>query len=100
MQTYFYHSPGGKDDKGAEVNPDEINERILQHAITIHPLKQSQNMEKLMLRLSSIKRRNLKSNSQRALVTVSKLSQAGAGGEEPPLPSPDLLDSLALLSGP
>ena len=99
MQTYFYHSPGGKDDKGAEVDPDDINERILQHAITIHPLKQSQNMEKLKLRLSSIKRRDLASDSQKALVTVSKLSQEGAG-EEPKLPSPHLLDNLAVLSGP
>jgi len=99
MQTHFYHSPGGKDDKGAEVDPDDINERILQHAITIHPLKQSQNMEKLKLRLSSIKRRDLKSEEQKCQVTVSKLSQE-VKGEEPELPSPELLDNLALLSGP
>ena len=99
MQTYFYHSPGGKDDKGAEVDPDDINERILQHAITIHPLKKSQNMEKLKLRLSSIKRRDLASDSQKALVTVSQLSQGGAG-EEAKLPSAHLLDNLAVLSGP
>ena len=102
MQTYFYHSPGGKDDKGAEVDPDDINERILQHAITIHPLKQSHNMEKMKLRLSSIKRRDLKSFGQKSLVTVSKLSKLSQErkGDESELPSPELLDNLAVVSGP
>merc|ERR1719347_1583234 len=78
MQTHFYHSAGGKEDKGAEVEPDSINERVIQHALTIHPLKQPQNMERMKLRLVSLKRRDLRSESQKSSVMVSKLSQDSA----------------------
>jgi len=100
MQTHFYHSAGGKDDKGAEVEPENINERVIQHALTIHPLKQPQNMERMKLRLQSLKRRDLRSESQKASVMVSKLSQDSAvtpGRQQ--LADPQLLDSLTMLTG-
>ena len=102
MQTYFYHSAGGKDDKGAEVEPDNMNDRVITHALTIHPLKQPQNMERMKLRLASLSNRNIRSEAQLASVTVSKLSQESsqavtAGGQQ--LADPQLVDSLTVLSG-
>jgi len=101
MQTHFYHSAGGKDDKGAEVEPDSINERVIQHALTIHPLKQPQNMERMKLRLVSLKRRDLRSESQKHGVTASKLAVDQVDPQQQPqLPAdPQLLDSLTMLSG-
>ena len=102
MQTYFYHSAGGKDDKGAEVEPDNMNDRVITHALTIHPLKQPQNMERMKLRLASLSNRNIRSEAQLASVSVSKLSQESsqavtAGGQQ--LADPELVDSLTVLSG-
>ena len=102
MQTYFYHSAGGKDDKGAEVEPDNMNDRVITHALTIHPLKQPQNMERMKLRLASLSNRNIRSEAQLASVSVSKLSQESsqavtAGGQQ--LADPQLVDSLTVLSG-
>ena len=101
MKTHFYHSAGGKDDKGAEVEPDSINERVIQHALTIHPLKQPQNMERMKLRLLSLKRRDLRSESQKSGVTASKLAVDQVDPQQLPIISaePELLDSLTMLNG-
>ena len=98
MQTYFYHSAGGKDDKGAEVEPDKINERVVQHALTIHPLKQPHNMERMKLRLGSLKRRDHRSEKQLAGVAVSQLGQDETAAA-PQLADPQLVDSLTVLTG-
>ena len=104
MQTHFYHSAGGKDDKGAEVEPEAMNERAILHAITIHPLKQPQNMERMKMRVGSLRRRDMRSESQRSSVAVSKLSHdigdtATAVRPQTQLADPQLLDSLAMLTG-
>jgi chondroitin sulfate synthase len=53
MQTLFYHSAGGADERGVEIDPQKIVQRILSNAITIHPIKSPQNMESLGMRLKS-----------------------------------------------
>merc|ERR1719391_1946513 len=45
MVNTFYHNPGG--DRGTEVVPSKLKARVLQHAITIHPIKDPSNMEGL-----------------------------------------------------
>jgi len=64
MQTLFYHSAGGADERGIEIDPQKINQRTLSNAITIHPIKSPQNMEALGMRLKSKHRVRLLSASQ------------------------------------
>jgi Chondroitin N-acetylgalactosaminyltransferase len=64
MQTLFYHSAGGADERGVEIDPQKVNQRILSNAVTIHPIKQPANMELLGMRLKSNRRVSLLSVSQ------------------------------------
>ena len=64
MQTLFYHSAGGADERGVEIDPQKVNQRILSNAVTIHPIKSSQNMESLGMRLKSKRRVSLLSDVQ------------------------------------
>ena len=56
MQTLFYHSSGGKDDRGVEILPDTLNLNIINNAITIHPIKSPKNMELLSVKYKTMKR--------------------------------------------
>ena len=56
MQKLFHHSPGGKDERGVEVQPDFLDLNTLNTAITIHPMKSPKNMEKLAARFRAIRR--------------------------------------------
>ena len=47
LRQLFYHSAGGEDGRGVEIQPDSINPGILNEAITIHPVKSPKNMEKM-----------------------------------------------------
>lgn len=63
MVNTFYHNPGG--DRGTEVVPSKLKARVLQHAITIHPIKDPSNMEGLAVRVWSNKRTWLLSQALR-----------------------------------
>ena len=74
MRTYFYHSPGGKEDKGAEVEPGALNARVLHHALTVHPLKKPRNMELLAARVGALERTELRSRAERAALLADQLA--------------------------
>ena len=102
MQSLFYHSTGGKDDKGSEVVPAKVGERVLQHALTIHPLKQPENMENMAVKVAASKRTELRTRALKARVMAAKLAADLPPGTLPEveLLDSDLLDNLAVLKGP
>ncbi len=71
MQTLFYHSAGGTDERGVEIDPHKINQRVVANAVTIHPIKKPENMELLGLRLKSSRRVGLRSARQNILLATS-----------------------------
>eukprot|EP00090_Calanus_glacialis_P012763 TRINITY_DN21386_c0_g1_i1.p1 TRINITY_DN21386_c0_g1~~TRINITY_DN21386_c0_g1_i1.p1 ORF type:complete len:732 (-),score=296.38 TRINITY_DN21386_c0_g1_i1:910-3105(-) len=102
MQTLFYHSSGGKDDKGSEVVPAKVGERVLQHALTIHPLKQPENMENMAVKVASSKRTEVRTRALKARVMAAKLAKDLPAGSVPEVEmlDGDLLDNLSVLKGP
>lgn len=102
MQTLFYHSSGGKDDKGSEVVPAKVGERVLQHALTIHPLKQPENMENMAVKVASSKRTEVRTRALKARVMAAKLAEDLPAGSVPEVEmlDGDLLDNLSVLKGP
>jgi len=102
MQTLFYHSSGGKDDKGSEVVPAKVGERVLQHALTIHPLKQPENMENMAVKVASSKRTEVRTRALKARVMAAKLAEDLPAGSVPEMEmlDGDLLDNLSVLKGP
>merc|ERR1719369_2684093 len=102
MQTLFYHSTGGKDDKGSEVVPAKLGERVLHHALTIHPLKQPENMESMAVKVAASRRTELRTKALKARVMAAKLASDLPPGEvtEEDLEDGDLLDDLTVLKGP
>lgn len=102
MQTLFYHSVGGKDDKGSEVVPAKVGERVLQHALTIHPLKQPENMENMAVKVAASKRTELRTRALKAGVMAAKIASDLPPGTLPDveLLDGDLLDNLTVLTGP
>ena len=59
MQNLFFHSAGGKDERGLEIQPDMLNPTVLNNAITIHPVKSPKNMEKISAIIRGRKRLHL-----------------------------------------
>jgi len=100
MQTLFYHSAGGKDDKGSEVVPAKVNDRVLQHALTIHPLKQAENMENMAVKVGASKRTELRTRALKAKVMAARLSEDLPTGSIEPLDGGDILGNLSVLQGP
>merc|ERR1719369_1641809 len=100
MQTLFYHSSGGKDDKGSEVVPAKVSERVLQHALTIHPLKQAENMENMAVRVAASKRTELRTRALKARVMAARISaDLSLGSSEVP-DGGEVLGNLSVLQGP
>ena len=66
MQTYFYHSSSPEEERGKELVPERLEERVLDQAITLHPLKNPANMEAMALRLAARRRTRLRSDKLRA----------------------------------
>jgi len=102
MQTLFYHSAGGKDDKGSEVVPAKVSERVMQHALTIHPLKQPENMENMAVKVASSKRTELRTRALKARVMAARLAEDLPSGSVPEVEmlDSDLLGNLSVLKGP
>ena len=100
MQTLFYHSPGGKDDKGSEVVPAKVSERVLQHALTIHPLKQAENMENMAVRVAASKRTELRTRALKARVMAARISADLSPGSVEVPDGGEVLGNLSVLQGP
>lgn len=66
MQTYFYHSASTEEVRGSELVPKNVPDRVLEHAITLHPLKQASNMEAMALRLAARRRTSLRTEAMKA----------------------------------
>jgi len=75
MQNLFFHSAGGKDERGLEIQPDSINHNILNNAITIHPVKSPRNMEMLSVRYKFKKRLQILTRLQNLIFDINKLEQ-------------------------
>jgi len=101
MQNLFYHSAGGKDDKGSEVVPSKLSQRIFHHALTLHPLKQPENMENMAVKMATSKRIELRTRALKAAVIASKLmlniSDSSFHDEE--TVDSELFDNLSVLNG-
>ena len=79
MRTLFYHRSGPADNPSLDIEPQKTSQRILNNAITFHPIKSSPNMELMRLLLQTKDRVSLLSTAQSlALKSRSKTKLKGS----------------------
>jgi len=65
MQTLFHHAASAEQERGVEVESSALGQEVLDHAITLHPVKQPEHMEGLALRAAARRRSRLRSQALR-----------------------------------
>ena len=65
MQTLFHHAASAEQERGKEVEAAGLEQEVLDHAITLHPVKQPEHMEGLALRAAARRRSRLRSQALR-----------------------------------
>lgn len=75
MQSSFYHSTSSSTVSGIEVAPNAVSDRVLEAAITLHPLKQPKNMENMAARILQTKHRLASSRALRARGDAAKINK-------------------------